>query len=98
MVVEDPAISRSVAGESPEQRPRAESAPGAGRRPTLRESAHPATLTPHCADRVDRGPVMAIDRVLRDALEGNRGPVRGRIAPIIRRKWKEQIELLALAG
>ena len=44
MVVEDPAISRSLTRESPLKRPRAESTPTSGRRPTLRESAHPAAL------------------------------------------------------
>ena len=45
MVVEDPAISRSVTPESPLKVARAESTPTYGRRPTLRESAHPVGLT-----------------------------------------------------
>ena len=44
MVVEDPAISRSMTRESPVKGPRAEATLTTGRRPTLRESAHPAGL------------------------------------------------------
>ncbi len=44
MVVEDPAISHSVARESPVTQPRAEATLTYGRRPTFRESAHPAAL------------------------------------------------------
>jgi signal transduction histidine kinase/ActR/RegA family two-component response regulator len=44
MVVEGPAISSSVTDESPVNRARAEAPPTSRRRPTFRESAHPAAL------------------------------------------------------